>query len=136
MPFQSKPKPANRASWRKVPITFEDSKAIRIPVSNGRTKQTYNARELRPHLGQWVNFNTRWGDFRGVIEDVSNSAVLVKMPKEHNWNNILATYSKDIHGDVHTVGHPGPRPYWAWGPWCWCWFPIVVVIFIFPWFCW
>lgn len=34
-------------------------------------------------MGQWVQFQTAWGHHRGVIEQVNQQAVLVRMPSRY-----------------------------------------------------
>lgn len=125
-------KQSSKSGWRDVPIVFEKSKPIRIPVSKDTSKGTYQSTNFQQYLGKWTNFKTRWGSYRGIIEDIQNDAVLIKMPKELFQKNLAPRYTTDI----RTAGFDGCFPHFIKGPWCWCWFPIIIIIFIFPWFCW
>lgn len=35
------------------------------------------------NMGRWINFSTPWGQHRGVITDVNQRAVLVRVPRQY-----------------------------------------------------
>jgi hypothetical protein len=35
------------------------------------------------HMGQWVQFRTPWGMHRGIISEVNNRGVLVRVPRQY-----------------------------------------------------
>lgn len=35
------------------------------------------------NLGKWVQFRTQWGMHRGIVTDVNNRAVLIRVPRQY-----------------------------------------------------
>jgi len=35
------------------------------------------------HVGHWVQFQTQWGHHRGIVEQVQNHGVLMRVPREY-----------------------------------------------------
>ncbi|MCL6516647.1 hypothetical protein [Alicyclobacillus sp.] len=88
--------------------------------------------------GQWVHFYTQWGYHRGIIEDVNNRAVLVRMPRRYAPLGLAshapqldtgATDEQRLDLVLAAVYGPGwgyrgwGYPGWGawWGGWWWWW---------------
>lgn len=39
--------------------------------------------QCRKNMGQWVRFQTQWGMHQGMIEDMNDRAVLVRVPRRY-----------------------------------------------------
>lgn len=96
------------------------------------------------NLGKWVQFQTQWGSHRGIVAEVNNHAVLIRVPRRYApmglVNNSEVRYKSDEErldlalaqwGGWRGYGGPGYRPYGArwgypgygawWGGWWWWW---------------
>lgn len=94
------------------------------------------------NLGQWATFQTPWGSHRGIVTDVNNRAVLMRVPRRYAPGG-LATHQDKGKSDEEKLdlaltwgyaggygrgygygyggrwGYPG---YGAWGGgWWWWW---------------
>ncbi len=88
-------------------------------------------------MGQWVRFQTPWGIHRGIVMDVNQRAVLMRVPRqyapvglvksaqsegqsdEQRLDLALAQYGYGRHGYGRGWGYPGY--YGWWGGWWWWW---------------
>lgn len=90
-------------------------------------------------MGQWVRFQTPWGMHRGIVTDVNQQAVLVRVPRQYApsglvSNNVNTLQSEEQRLDLALTsygyyggygrgrgrwGYPG---YGGWyGGWWWWW---------------
>lgn len=107
--------------------------------------------QCRKSMGQWVRFQTPWGSHRGIVEDVNDRAVLMRVPRQyapmglasHNlstdeqkldvalaqWGGYGAGYGGGYGG--RRWGYPG---YGAWGGGWWWWWLAFAWIFALAFF--
>jgi len=93
-------------------------------------------------LGQWVRFQTPWGMHRGIVADVNNRAVLMRVPRRYapvGWASHTPSGTSDEekldlalaqYGYGGYGGYPGYGRYGRWGypgyggwygGWWWWW---------------
>jgi hypothetical protein len=86
------------------------------------------------NMGKWVQFRTPWGSHRGIVTDVNNRAVLIRVPRQYAPVGLVSDSQIVEHDDekkldlalaqwggygVVAWGYPGYAAWWA--GWLWWW---------------
>ena len=78
-----------------------------------------NEMQCRQSLGQWVSFRTQWGMHRGIVQDVNQSAVLVRLPRQYAPGVLLshdqASENHQLDVALAAYGYPGFNGYYGGG---------------------
>ncbi|KPV45700.1 hypothetical protein [Alicyclobacillus ferrooxydans] len=51
-----------------------------------------NRMDCVSNMGKWVQFQTQWGTHRGIITDVNNRAVLVRVPRQYAPTGLVSHF--------------------------------------------
>lgn len=97
--------------------------------------------ECNKSMGQWVQFRTRWGSHRGVVEAVNDRAVLMRVPRQYAPMGLVSheQSSEEQRLDIALAewgGYGGYRGRWgypgygAWRAGYWWWWLAFASIFL------
>ncbi|MCL6631319.1 MAG: hypothetical protein K6T63_01690 [Alicyclobacillus herbarius] len=97
--------------------------------------------QVEKHLGGWVEFRTPWGYHRGIVEQVTPNAVLMRVPRRYAPAGIATVSNLDVshraspsekldialaqwaYGRPYAYGARWGYPGWGawWAGWWWWW---------------
>ena len=98
--------------------------------------------QCQGHLGQWVQFETPWGQHHGVVEQVTAGGVLMRVPRQYAPVGIASLPSFSGQTDEQKLdvvlaqwgygpgyGAPGYgyRAWWA-GAWLFWWLAFALIL--------